>query len=83
MIEMQLGKRYVTTKGSDDCTFHTGDHISICDDGAIMCDEARGWIESELVKEATKGMEIELDKEYYDKLRDKLKKALDELDVEK
>lgn len=33
---------YIVTKESDDGTFRVGDHIKLCDNGDIICFEARG-----------------------------------------
>ena len=57
---MIQGLYYLVTKGSDDGTFRRGDIIQRLDDGAILCRQARGWIDPEGVPEATKGMEYEV-----------------------
>ena len=57
---MTQGVRYVVTKKSKDGTFRRGDIIQRLDDGAILCRQARGWIDAENVPEATKGMEYEM-----------------------
>ena len=76
MIEMQVGKRYVVMKESDDGTFHLGDNIALCADGAITCHEASGWIDPDNVEVAIKGMVIELDKAYYARRKEMLEKEL-------
>ena len=66
---METGKRYVVTKASDDGTFEVGDHIILHADGSIGCREAGGWIAGEDAAEATKGMEVELDKAWVESRR--------------
>jgi hypothetical protein len=38
---------YVVTRASSDGSFLCGDHITLLEDGAIFCDEAKGWITAE------------------------------------
>ena len=47
---------YKVIKGSDDGTFLPGDTIIKCENGEIECSQAGGWIPSDEVEEATKGM---------------------------
>ena len=80
MIEglgMVAGRRYIVTKASDDGTFEVGDHISISASGrSINCLEAQGWVEECDVAEATKGMAVEIDRDWIEQRKTKL---LDEL----
>jgi len=69
---MEKGVIYIVTKSSDDGSFEIGDHISLLDDGAILCKESGGWIDPDDILEATKGMETEIDIEWLRKRRDKL-----------
>lgn len=73
---MKIKTRYIVIKSSDDGTFLKGDHIYLNEDGSISCLEASGWIDKENVEEATKGMEMGIDKEYYRNIDIKLKKFL-------
>lgn len=75
------GKRYVVTKASDDGTFEVGDHINMTDSGDINCCEASGWIDAEDVPWATKGMEVEIDREWIADRRAKLLEELAALDA--
>lgn len=77
---MEIGKRYIVTKGSDDGTFEVGDHIIRQVGGSILCVDARGWIDAEYVYEATQGMEIEVDQEWIERRRKQLLKELETLD---
>jgi len=76
---MKPGVRYIVTKPSDDFTFEVGDHIKLLADGCIECKEAQGWITSQDVPEATKGMEYEVDHEWIERRKAKLLKELEEL----
>ena len=78
---MEIGKRYVVTKASDDGTFCVGDHITINKGGSINCREAQGWIDACDVPEAIKGMEVEIDREWVEMRRKKLQEELAELDA--
>lgn len=69
---MEIGRRYVVTKASDDGTFEVGDHVIANDDGSINCIEAGGWIDPADVAEATAGMEVEIDREWLEKKKAKL-----------
>ncbi len=84
MIEglgMVAGKQYIVTKASDDGTFEVGDHVSICASGrAINCREAQGWVEECDVDEATKGMAVEIDREWIEQRKAKLLEELAKLD---
>ena len=77
--EMEVGKPYRVTKASDDGTFELGDHISLCADGTINCTEAGGWIERCDVAEATKGMTVELDKDWIEARKRRLIEELNAL----
>lgn len=55
---MVPGTLYVVSSPSKDGTFVVGDHITLLSDGAIMCQEAHGWIESEEIPEAAEGMTV-------------------------
>ena len=79
--EMEVGKRYVVTKPSDDGTFEIGDHISMNADGSINDLEAQGWIDSCDVDEATKGMEVEIDKQWVEQRKKKLLEELASLNA--
>ena len=78
---MEVGKRYVVTKPSDDGTFEIGDHISMNADGSIIDREAQGWIDSCDVDEATKGMEVEIDKQWVEQRKKKLLEELASLNA--
>lgn len=77
---MKVGIRYVVTKGSDDGTFSPGDHISLAEDGSITCQEAFGWINACDVAAAIKGMEAEIDWEWVESMKKKLRDQLAILD---
>jgi hypothetical protein len=66
---MEPNVKYIVTKASDDTTFKVGDHIKLLSDGAILCIEAKGWIDSSDVATAIEGMEYEVDKEWIEKGR--------------
>ena len=74
---MQVGKQYIVTRGSDDGTFEIGDHILLNENGDISCREAGGWLPSEDVEEATKGMKVVIDREW---VRERLKKLQEQID---
>lgn len=74
---MKVGVRYIVTKSSDDETFEVGDHITLAEDGSINCREAQGWIDALDVEEATKGMEFEIDKVWYETKKSNLLKELE------
>ena len=74
-VELQVGIWYVVTKGSNCGTFEPGDKIRLLDDGCILCDH-QGWIESEDVFDAVKGMEVELDKQWITNRRKRLEREL-------
>lgn len=40
--QMEIGKRYEVTKASDDGTFEIGDHVTLHEDGSVLCREAQG-----------------------------------------
>jgi hypothetical protein len=73
-------KVFVVTKGSDDGTLLTGDHITFYRDGSVGCKEAGGWIDKEDVESAMRGVEYTLDVEYmtkkYKKLKEEMENAL-------
>ena len=74
-VELQPGIWYVVTKGSNCGTFISGDKIRLLDDGCILCDH-QGWIESEDVFDAVKGMEVQVDKQSLAKRREELEREL-------
>ena len=74
---MQIGKRYVVTKASDDGTFEVGDHIWPEADGAIMCKEQCGWIAPERVPESIIGMEVEFDTAWRDRVLAKMTREIE------
>lgn len=59
--EMQVGVQYIVEKQSDDGTFERGDRIKKLEDGAIICIEAKGWIEPSDVDAASSGMTVAVD----------------------
>lgn len=71
-ISIIPGKMYVVTKPSDDGTFEVGDHISMNEDGSINNREAQGWVDACDVAEATKGLEVEIDKQWIEHRKKKL-----------
>jgi hypothetical protein len=75
--------RYIVTKASDNGTFEVGDHILINSDGSISCIEAQGWIDNCDVEEATKGIEIEIDHDWIERRKSKLRKELAELNYQR
>ena len=80
MIEkMEIGKRYVVTKPSDDGTFELGDHIHQYENGDIGCREGMGWIDAFDVSEATKGMEVKIDPDWIERRKKQLMAELDAL----
>ena len=81
-MTMDIGKRYVVTKPSDDGTFEVGDHIYMTSDGAISCIEAQGWIDACDVPEAIRGMDIEIDVEWIKRQKKKLLDALANIEVD-
>ena len=80
MTDMEIGKRYIVTKRSDDGTFEVGDHIWKEQNGDISVREAQGWIDSENVPDATAGMEVDIDADWIAKRRARLAQELAELD---
>ena len=77
---METNTRYIVTKGSDDGTFEEGDHIMLHKDGSIICKEAQGWIDKDDVEEAMKGVDYQVDWEYYEHLYKQHKETLEELE---
>lgn len=77
MTKLVAGRRYIVTRSSDDGTFRIGDRIRVDHDGSILC-AGEGWITHEDVEEASKGIEVILDKEWY---RSRKIALLAELDV--
>jgi hypothetical protein len=75
-MDTKIKERRIVTKASDDTTFQVGDHILVYEDGCIGCIEAQGWIDTEDVPEATKGMESILDKEFMQKYIEELNKKI-------
>jgi hypothetical protein len=80
-MKLELGKRYIVTKSSDKGTFEAGDHIYLTKNNHIICKETNGWIDSSHVLDATKGMIVEIDKEWLLKRRKKLLDELEELNA--
>jgi hypothetical protein len=78
-MKLEIGKRYIVTKSSDDGTFDVGDHINLLEDGCIICQEAEGWIAPNDVEEAMKGMVCEIDKEWIERRKEKITKELENL----
>ena len=56
---------YVITKGSDDKTLVKGDHIFLDEDNHMYCIEAHGWLQGDSIKEAMKGLEWEMDRDWW------------------
>ena len=79
-VIMKHGIRYIVTKMSYDKTLEIGDHISVNSDGSINCIEMQGWISIEDVPEATKGMEVVVDKEWIERMKRKLQEKLEALE---
>jgi hypothetical protein len=79
-VVMESNVRYIVTKASDDTTFKVGDHIKLLSDGAILCIEAKGWIDASDVPTATQGIEYEADKEWVEKGRRSAIALLETLD---
>ena len=77
MAKLEIGKRYIVTRPSDDGTFRVGDRISVEKDGSILC-RGEGWINRDVAEEASEGIEVILDKEWY---RARKMALLAELDV--
>lgn len=77
---MEKGLRYIVTQASKDGTFQVGDHIRLMGDGSIICQEAGGWIGCEDVPRAVSGVEVVFDVEWYERKKEKLRKALDILE---
>ncbi len=75
-MTMEIGKRYVVTKPSDDGTFEAGDRLSLNEDGSISNYNVRGWIDAKDVVEATKGMEVEVDKAWVARCVEALRQEL-------
>jgi hypothetical protein len=78
-MKLELYKRYIVTKASDDGTFHKGDHIYIDYEGDICNTDIHAWINKEDIEESTKGMEVELDSEWIDRRRERIAKELQAL----
>ena len=79
MTTMIQGPRYRVTKRSKDGTFRFGDEARLLKDGCIGSAQAGGWIGAEDVPAATKGWEIELDREWLAKRRADLEAQLAEV----
>lgn len=78
-LGMRLGMRYVVTRDSKNREFRTGDQVWMEPDGAIMCQEAHGWMLPEDVVRATEGWAIEPDANWAAATRDELERKLAEL----
>lgn len=77
LLDMRKGIFYKVVKGND--TFYIGDIVHILDNGDIMNDQAKGWIEKGDISLAADGVEVELDKEYYIEMKCILEVKLDEV----
>lgn len=79
--DMQLGIRYIVTADSENQEFQVGDRIKLLENGDVLNITAGGWMEAANVPEATKGMEIVVDKEWLDKQRLYLLNKLQKLTI--
>jgi hypothetical protein len=69
---MICGYRYIVTKASKNREFQVGDKIKLCDDGSILNLKVAGLMPAEDVAEATFGMTVKLDLQWYKDQRQKL-----------
>ena len=81
-MNMKPGTRYIVTKASDDGTFEVGDRIMLEDDSSVINQQAGGWLDSADVAEATQGMEVAIDHEWYARRRAELQAELARLSAE-
>ncbi len=79
-MTMEIGKRYVVTKPSDDGTFEAGDCICLHQDGTVGSFTAHGWIPAEEVPASTKGMEVAIDQAWVARRKEALRQELAELE---
>ncbi len=80
---MKVGVPYIATKASDDNTFRSGDHFTLCKDGAIFCREAGGRIPAEHVDEAIKGMTFKPDHQSIEQRKAEIERELAALEAMK
>lgn len=73
---MKAALWYVVVRKSVNGEFVAGDRIMMRSDGSIVCRDTPGWMRSEDVPEATRGMEIKLDLDWIKKRRAKLASEL-------
>lgn len=79
---MKIGMPYIVTKASDDGTFEVGDHISLDKTGCVICMEAQGWLDPDVVAEAASGMTLAIDTEAFKRRKRNLQKELEEMEKE-
>lgn len=77
--DMKVGLRYIVTQPSVNEEFRIGDRIRLLEDGDILL-QGWGWINAEGVPAATAGMEVELDKEWFERRRVGLLEQLEVLE---
>jgi hypothetical protein len=75
-IMLMPNTRYIVTKSSDDETFIIGDQITLNEEGVILNHTARGWIDAKEVADAMFGLEVKIDKDYYETLKINLENQL-------
>jgi len=68
--------RYIVTKQSNDETLVIGDQITLNENGILLNHTARGWLDAKEVAEAMQGLEVKIDKEYYQNMKINLENQL-------
>ena len=79
-MEMKVGVRYIVTHDSKNKEFQVGDRVMLYEDGDIGNVTAAGWMPAEWVKEATEGMEVEVDPQWVAAKKEKAEKELKDLE---
>lgn len=64
LSDMKVGLRYIVTQPSVNAEFQAGDRIRLLDNGDVLNLTLSGWMLAEHLEEGTRGMELELDKEW-------------------
>ena len=72
--EMKVGVPYIVTRDSNDGSFISSDQITLLENGAIINQQAEGWLDEDDLSDATSGMECELDTDRIQRRKDRLLK---------
>lgn len=79
--EMRVGVPYIVTRDSNDGSFISCDQITLLENGAIINQQADGWLDEDDLSDATSGMECEVDRARIQRRKDRLLKRLADLEA--